>query len=267
VGQSGLFQRPARVAAVSLVLYGCAAVPVEPERSPRPGTMSGQRGRPGLVIAAPHGTSDAFTGEIAAEIARRTGFGLVVASDFALEPDRRERVGRRFQVNRPTEGIPGRPPGEEIVSDAARHAYDEFERRVMDVARGQLQLYVEIHGNGRRLSAGQLEIATVGLEPNDAWRVRTLLELVRDARLRAQPDAPRLAVLVQPIDRIRYLASGAKQAGILRHPVRALHIEIPRSARTEWRAVYTDVLAQFLSEAVPVLTAPPPASALPSARP
>jgi hypothetical protein len=239
----------------------------EPEPSPSLGTLSAQLGRPGLVIAAPHGTSDVGTGEIAAEIGRRTGFGVVVASGYTLEPDTPERAGRRYQVNRPTEGIPGRPPGEEVESAAARRVYDAFERRVMEAAQGQLRLYVELHGNGRRESAAQFEIATVGLGPDDAWRVRTLLELVRDARLRGHPDAPRLVVLVEPIDPIRYPAAGAQQAGILRHPARALHIEIPRSARTEWRAVYTEVLAQFLVEATPALTVPSPGGPPPSSRP
>lgn len=245
--------------AAFLVLGGCSMVTVEPEPGVPRGVLATRPGRAGCVVAAPHGTSDAFTDQIAAEIAQRTGFGLVVASGFSLEPDTPQHPGRRYQVNRPTEGIPGRSPREETESPEARRVYLEFERRVREVARAPLALYVEIHGNGRRETAGQLEIATVGLDALDAWRIRTLLELVRDARVRAHPGAPRLAVRVEPIDPIRYTASGAKQTGILRQAERALHIEIPRSARTEWRALYTEVLAQFLAETAQSLVRVPPA--------
>ena len=37
--------------------------------------------------------------------------------------------------------------------------------------------------------------------------------------------------------------------GILRVPVRALHLELPRVARGEWREPYTAILAEFLAQA------------------
>src|SRR5882672_6461208 len=98
------------VAAAPLVLYGCAMHSVESvgkETLPRDvvpplgGEIAGRPGRPGMVVAAPHGTSDARTAAIATEIARRTGFGLVVATGFQLGPGRPEGPGPRFQVNRP----------------------------------------------------------------------------------------------------------------------------------------------------------------------
>jgi hypothetical protein len=212
------------------------------------------------VIAAPHGTSDPYTGEIAAELARRTGFGLVVAGGFGLEAEASGRPARRYEVNRPTEGVPGRPPAEEVATPSAGQVYAEFERRVLETAAAPLALYVEIHGNGSQESAGRLEIATVGIDRDDAWRLRTLLELIRDARLRTAPAAPRLAVLVEPLDGLRYTASAAKQSGVLRLPRRALHIEIPRAARADWRPLYTAILADFLGQAATLLSAPPPAA-------
>jgi len=50
-------------------------------------------------------------------------------------------------------------------------------------------------------------------------------------------------------DTLRYNASGAKRDGILRLPARALHIELPRSARTDWRALYTAIVAELVAEA------------------
>lgn len=244
------------VAAVSLVLSGCAMIPAEPELGAPPrGHIAARPGRPGYVVAAPHGNSDVNTGEMAAELARRTGFGLVVATGFTLEPDTPERPGRRYQVNRPTEGVPGRPPSEEVETAAARQVYAEFERRVLEAAQGRLALYTEIHGNGHRETSGRIEIATVGIDRDNAWRLRTLLELIRNARVRAHPEAPALAVLVEPLDQVRYTASASKQSGVLRLPARALHIEIPKSARTRWRELYTDILADFLIQAAPLLEA------------
>ena len=77
--------RAASIASIPLLLYGCLAPPVVVE-SPAPRSrITPPPSRPGFVIAAPHGSSDPSTGEIAAELARRTGFGLVVAGGFDYE--------------------------------------------------------------------------------------------------------------------------------------------------------------------------------------
>ena len=68
------------VATGPVILFGCATRPIGLVTATPEGSISGQAGRRGLVVAAPHGTSDVRTGDIAVEIARRTGFGLVVAT-------------------------------------------------------------------------------------------------------------------------------------------------------------------------------------------
>src|SRR6266508_2785279 len=70
-----------------IVLSGCATRASLPEIEGLPGALTGKIGRPGVVIAAPHGISDARTGDIVAELGRRTGFGVVIATGFNLEPD------------------------------------------------------------------------------------------------------------------------------------------------------------------------------------
>jgi len=92
----------------------------------------------------------------------------------------------------------------------------------------------------------------VGIDREEAFRLRALLELIRDAHLRVNREAPRLEILVEPADTLRYAASGAKRDGILRLPQRALHIELPKVARTEWRETYTAILADFLVQAAPL---------------
>jgi hypothetical protein len=126
---------------------------------------------------------------------------------------------------------------------------------VADAAQSALRFYVEVHGNGRPESEGRIEIATVGLSPDDAWRLKTLLELIRDARV-PEGGAPRLEVWVEPQDPVWYTASAAKQSGILAQTPLALHIELPRPARTNHREVYTAVLADFLIQAAALLLSP-----------
>jgi hypothetical protein len=236
----------ASVTAVSMVVVACTARPASLEWTGRPGEMTGRAGRAGIVVAAPHGTSDLGTGAMAAEIARLTGFGLVVATDFTVS----EHRGRRYHVNRPMEGVAGHPASEDVESEGARAVYEAYERRVREVAQGPLAFYVEIHGNSRAESADRVEIATVGVDAEGAQKLRTLFELVRDAHLRVRPPALRLPARVEPADPIVYTASGAKRAGILRLPQRALHIELPRVARQEARELYTLILADFLREAI-----------------
>ncbi len=240
-----------RLALGSLVVTGCATSGTLPDLEGLPGKISGRPGRRGVVSAAPHGSSDARTGEIATELGRRTGFGVVVATGFGIEPDTGDGPGRRYQVNRPLEGTPGRPAAEDFASEAAREVYRAYEQRVRDVAQGPLVFYAEIHGNNHRETAGQIEIATVGVDRDEALRLRTLFELIRDAHLRADRAAPRLEILVEPANPVRYGASGAKRDGILRLPRRALHIELPKAARTDWRETYVAILADFLAQAVP----------------
>src|ERR1700745_2788570 len=152
-----------RVALGSLVVFGCATSGALPDLEGLPGKISAQMGGRGVVIAAPHGDSDARTGEIAVELGRRTGFGVVVATGFNLEADTRERPGRRCEGHRPLEAPPGRPPSEEVASAGAREVYRAYEQRVRDVAQGPLVFYAEIHGNNHPDAAGQIEIATVGV--------------------------------------------------------------------------------------------------------
>jgi hypothetical protein len=245
-------RRLASVAAGPLILVGCATQTVElPTGSPAPrGEIWAKPGRPGLVVGAPHGSSDLRTADIAAEVARRTGFGLVVATGFSLEPGPRDAPARRYQVNRPSEGAPGRPLAEERVTDAARRVYQMYEARVRETAQGPLRFYAEIHGNNRAESAHRIEIATVGVDREFAQRLRALAELIRDAHLRAHREAPRLEVAIEPADPVFYTATGAKRDGILRLAERALHIELPRSARDDFRELYTSIVVDFVAQAV-----------------
>ena len=254
IRQSPRIRRLASVVAGTVILYGCAAHRVDVPSTTAGSHIAVRLGRAGFVVAAPHATSDVNTGDIADEIARRTGFGLVVASGFSMEKDDQQRASRRYQVNRPLEGVPGRPASEHEPTERARQVYEAYEQRVLEVSQGPLRFYAEIHGNNRAQCAGQIEIATVGVDRDLALRLRALAELIRDAHLRAHGEIQTLQVLIEPVDAVTYGASGAKRDGILRLPERALHIELPRCARRDWREAYTAILADFLAQAV---TLPP----------
>jgi len=239
----------ASVAAGSLVLFGCATQRVEhPMETPR-GEIAARLGRPGLVGRHTWQTLEEGGRQIAADVARRGRDDEEVVAGFELERDTREAPGRRYQVNRPFEGRPSRPASEDVTSELARRVYEAYERRVRETAQGPLRFYAEIHGNNRLESAGRIEIATVGVDREYARRLRVLAELVRDAHLRGHTSAPRLEVAVEPADPVFYAASGAKRDGILKLPERAVHIELPKTARVEHRELYTSIIADFVAQA------------------
>src|SRR5262245_46058117 len=194
------------VLATSALLVGCSTRPVVLDGTLAPGKIAMRIGTPGLVVAAPHARAEPGTADMAAEIAERTGFGIVVAAG-----------------------------ADDGAGDEA------YERRVRDASQGQLRFYVELHGHGRGETAGRIDIATVGVDAEEAVKLRTLLELVRDAHLRGRPPGLRLDVRVEP---------APTRAGILRLPQRALSIELPPSARQNGRSLYAVILADFLREAV-----------------
>jgi hypothetical protein len=248
---------------LALVVQGCAgliagkdsadAPAVAPAGSvgPMAGSVQVEKGRPGIVLAAPHGTSDSATDLMGRELAKLTGFSLVVVTGYTHV----DAGGRRYNVNRPTESQPG-AARLEVETEPARQVYQAYRRQVTEVAQGPLRLYVEVHGNMRPESAGRMEIATVGVSRDDAWRLKALLEMIRDVRLPAEGEVPRLDVWMEPLDTLWYTASAAKQSGMLAQTRLALHIELPRAARTTYREAYTTVLADFLIQSAALLLPP-----------
>ena len=117
---------------------------------------------------------------------------------------------------------------------------DSYERRVREAARGPVAFSVEIRG--RSASAERIDVAAVGVDAEQALKLRTLLELTRDAHVRARPDGRHLQVRVEAVE-------AAAPAPPSTAP-RALRIELPRLARADARELCTAILADFLREAV-----------------
>jgi hypothetical protein len=249
------------VLGLALLFQGCAGLiagkgPAEAPPAPAPGprvsvdgAVEVKKGRPGLVIAAPHGSTDTATDALGRELARLTGWSLVVVTGYS----HLDGAGRRYNVNRPTESAPGAAARLEVETAAARQVYQAYRRQVADAAQGPLRFYVEVHGNGRPETAGRMEIATVGVSRDDAWRLKTLLELIRDSRVPSEGSVPRLDVWMESLDPLAYTASVSKQSGMLGQAALALHIELPLLARTTHRDAYATVLADFLIQSAGLL--------------
>jgi hypothetical protein len=250
----------AKAALAPLVLAGCAAQtvvveipPPPPAAPPRAETPSVRPslitwpGRAGVVVGVPRASRDAGAADIAALVAERTGFGLVVASGFP--PEVNDRLIRRSLASRPLDGLPDGSSSVKRPSAATRCVATEYERCVRETARGALVFYVEVSQDRPELG-DRFEIATVGVDREHAMQLRTLFELIRDAHLRAHAGVPRLGVLIEPADPLIASAGAATHEHLRRFPERALHIELPRTAARETSDVYTAILGDFLAEAV-----------------
>ena len=88
--------------------------PPSRRRGSDPGRQrAGPEGPPRLRHRGPHGTTDTATDVIGRELAKHTGFGLVVATGYA----KLDGEGRRYNVNRPTESAPGAAARLEVETD------------------------------------------------------------------------------------------------------------------------------------------------------
>lgn len=248
---SARIRRLASVSTGIALLSGCATHRVEDPFAVAGGPFAARPGRVGFVVAAPCGADDVDSGHLAAEIARRTGFGLVVASERSRPAGGSPPAGCHSPVKPPLAGLPERPPS---AHGSTGTISDRYGQRVLEAAQGPLRFYAEIRGSSRTACAGQLSIATVGVDHELARRLQALAALIQDAHLRANGEISRLDVLIEPIDPVTAQPSGARSEGILRLAERGLQIELPRCGRRDWRDAYTAILSDFLAQAV-MLTA------------
>src|SRR5947207_1093385 len=108
------------VVALAALVQGCGgllgkgAVPVTTATDA--GAFQVLKGRRGVVIGAPHGTSDRESDVIGRDLARITGWSLVVGTGASnLVAD-----GQRSSLNRSNERVPGAVAGPEGQSGEAR---------------------------------------------------------------------------------------------------------------------------------------------------
>jgi hypothetical protein len=205
-------------------------------------TIPSRAGPPGIVLGAPHGTYDAFTAEVAAQLAFRTGLAAVIARGFTPTET---GDGRRINVNRPTERhvtLTDR----EFETERARKTYEQYRRSVLSAARANLELYLEIHQN----SGSRIEVATVGLSKHEARLVKDAYHAARDRALAGRSEIAIIDLAIEPLDEIEVGAWAAKTNGILALAHRSLHFELPANgvmSSARQRHIYTRILEQLIA--------------------
>jgi hypothetical protein len=188
------------------------------------------------LLTAPHGGFDLKTDEMVASFCRAVSWNCLTARGF------RTRI-HPINVNRPTEGV-DEVASQELFTPEAQKVYDAYHAKVFQRREESLKLYVEIHGNKRADSRGQIEIATQGISASKAQRIKQLLT---DEIKRA--ELGEIKILIEPLDLIHFTASANKRLGILHDLSPALHLEFPRALREELKL---QTIA-FLSSALPRL--------------
>lgn len=202
----------------------------------------------GVVIAAPHGTFDEHTAELVNQVSYRTGLAAVIALGFTPT----ECAGWRINVNRPTERL---YPSDniEIHSQRAQAVYHAFKQSVLEASRGSLNLYVDIHQNGRQ---NNIEVATVGISREQAQFIKKTYREARDRVLMLAPGVTSVDLMIEPVDNIEIGAWAAKAQGILGLAQKSLHFEFPlydTLGSSKARESYTEIAGVLLDQIVPTL--------------
>jgi len=202
------------------------------------------RGRPGIVIGVPHGTPDVGTLELGRVVGERLRAGAVFVTGF-WDPKTRQRVN----VNRPTEELIG--PDSQVLREwrsaravAANQRYDAV---VKEAAQGPLRAFYEMHSNHKPQFADSIEVSTLGILPGDARALKAAFERARE---RLDPDVPRLAIHVSPLDKVTFpnyrhassVSAFSARGCAIEHPGRVL-------ARHEWRLAYARCWAEAIEAA------------------
>ncbi|SRR6266542_680086 len=217
--------------------------PVQVKRLPygRIDLIPGRNNARGIVIGAPHGSFDWYTGELVEELSYRTSLASVVTRGFTPT----ECGGWRINVNRPTER---RYPTDTVerATDRAREVYQHFTESVFEAARGPLDLYIDMHQNS---SEGNIDVATLGISHEQAKVIKIAYQEIRDRVLREAPDVTKVNLIIEPLEQVAIGAWAAKDHGILRLAKRSLHFELPAQHlfyRESARRAYTKILAEWI---------------------
>jgi hypothetical protein len=196
----------------------------------------------GIVVAAPHGSFDEYTAEVVRQISFQAGIAAVIAKGFTPT----EGNGWRINVNRPSERR--YPAGDiEIDSNRAKQVYQCFKEIVFKASQGDLEVYVDIHQNGRQ---EKIEVATLGISKEQAMLIKKAYQEIRDQTLKRIPNVATVELAIEPIDEVEIGAWAAKANGILALAKKSLHFELPlydTLAKSDARAAYASILARLMS--------------------
>jgi hypothetical protein len=232
-----VMQNPSRLTEMEVQLMQYGRMELTPSR----------KNLSGIVIGAPHGSFDRHTAELAQQLGYRTAIAVVAAKGFSPT----EGGGWRINVNRPTEKLyPLSGPELERATDRARVIYQRFRDAVLKAAAGPLDLYFDLHQNSHDEN---IDVATLGISPDDAIRIKTAYMEIRERVLRARTGLPKVNLAIEPIDKVTFRARVAKEHGILRWAKQSIHFEMPAHRvfyDTRARQAYTEILSQLIQRVV-----------------
>ncbi|OGQ79355.1 MAG: hypothetical protein A3F90_01405 [Deltaproteobacteria bacterium RIFCSPLOWO2_12_FULL_60_19] len=238
-----------------VTLFATPASPQQKATHPL-GSFEWQPANDGILISASHGTFDRNTAAIAIDAARRLKAGYVVARGFS--------PGVRINVNRPTEGA-SLPCAQEPQTTRAREIHAEYDRLVaLAAGNAPLRLYMEVHGNSRKETSGNLEVATKGILVNEAAALKSTYAEVLAAVKAEWPDYPALQLLIEPVDRLYWTASCGKRLGTMagEKVPRVLHFEFPAAARADRLIPAAGLLVAGVIEVLSLHSGPAPSPAV-----
>lgn len=228
VGRDRKFSRALRLAiAMLFIAFSCHTAAAQEIFTHSQGHFETTSMKQGIIIAAPHGTYDIRTDVLAKDVARTLGAGYIVARGFSSGAS-------RINVNRPTEGA-GRTCERERRTERAREVYDHYVRLIGKSCDGKsLRLYVEVHGHTSIPFLNRIEIATTGITMEEARQLKERFPAFLAQAKALYPAYPELDLRIEPVDKVFFGAGCNKKIGYIStgHMDRALHMEIPRSART-----------------------------------
>ena len=202
--------------------------------------------RRGIVIGAPHGSFDWYTGELVEELSYRTSLPAVITRGFTPT----ECGGWRINVNRPSER---RYPTDTIErkTERAAEVYQRYSAAVFKAARGPLDLYIDMHQNGE---VDDIDVATVGITRPQAEAIKMAYGQIRDRVLRDFPDVVKANLVIEPVDQVAIGAWAAKEDGILKLAKRSLHFEMPshrvfygNKARRAYRKIIAELILHIVN--------------------
>jgi len=197
--------------------------------------------RRGIVIGAPHGSFDWYTGELVEELSYRTALPAVITRGFTPT----ECGGWRINVNRPSER---RYPNDTIErrTGRAEEVYRRYSAAVIKAARGPLELYIDMHQNSE---VDDIDVATVGITRPQAQAIKIAYRQIRDRVLRDFPDVVKANLMIEPVDQVAIGAWAAKDHGILKLAKRSLHFEMPSHRvfyRNNERRAYRKIFGELI---------------------
>jgi hypothetical protein len=200
-----------------------------------------------VMIGAPHGAAEPAAVEYARSFRERTGAGLVVASGFGRS---RLPVLRSLVVSAPPV-----PASEDPLRRGS--IYKEFKQLLERTGGGKVRFYVGVRLAGTS-QLGAIEVATSGFGFEQLNVLKELYRQISDRELEGT-SLPKIAIAIEPLDRISWEVSGIKHHGVLMSAERGLNIRLPKRMGTErYRAAYKRVLANWVAAAVNLAHTPLP---------